>query len=90
VTGLLLPKFVTQSGLDLATFRAIVAAMDPDEGLVPRASIDRSDRIHLSSSKRQPAAAASFSPWDGLAWSEQRIQPIDLGVALCAGLGRAR
>jgi hypothetical protein len=35
VTGLLLPKFVTQSGLDLATFRAIVAAMDPNEGLIP-------------------------------------------------------
>jgi hypothetical protein len=34
-TGLLLPKFVAQSGLDLATFRAIVAAMDPDEGLIP-------------------------------------------------------
>jgi hypothetical protein len=32
VTGLLLPKFVAQLGLDLATFRAIVAAMDPGRG----------------------------------------------------------
>jgi hypothetical protein len=29
-TGLLLLKFVTQSGLDLAAFRSIVAAMDLD------------------------------------------------------------
>ena len=35
VTGLLLPKFVAHSGLDLAQFRAIVEAMDPDEGLIP-------------------------------------------------------
>jgi hypothetical protein len=35
VTGLLLPKFIEQSGLDLATFRSIVAAMGPDEGLIP-------------------------------------------------------
>jgi hypothetical protein len=35
VTGLLLPKFVRQSGLDLARFRAIVAAMGPDERLIP-------------------------------------------------------
>jgi hypothetical protein len=36
VTAVILPKFVAHSGLDLAAFRAIIAAMDPDEELRPR------------------------------------------------------
>jgi hypothetical protein len=34
ITGLILPKLVANSGLELHTFREIVEAMDPDEGLL--------------------------------------------------------